>query len=87
MLYRVIIQFKCVTSGAKEEKKAVWKDIEQELRKSFPKLKVVYGRGDASEGELAVSSHKLKKEVLEKVSKAKVSTGGREYQITKLEGE
>ena len=61
MLYRVIIQFKCVTSGAKEEKKAVWKDIEQELRKSFPKLKVVYGRGDASEGKSLALSASLSK--------------------------
>lgn len=47
--------------------KVNWKEIENEVRQKFPNLKIVYSRADQFQGDLAISSHKLKQGQLEKL--------------------
>ena len=60
-----IIHFK--TEG-KEGEKINWKEVETEVKKNFPTLKVVYSRADPLEGDLAISQHKTKPATIEKLT-------------------
>jgi len=42
----VIIQFKVKDKKGKEEKKLEWKQVEVEVRKKYPNLKIIYSRSD-----------------------------------------
>lgn len=55
----VIIHFEMKGKKGKEGEKLSWKLVETEVRKKYPKIKVVYARSDENSGDLALSSHKL----------------------------
>ncbi len=65
----VIIHFKTEAKDG-EGFKVNWKEIENEVKSKFPMLKIVYSRADQFEGDLAVSSHKLKQPNLDKLTSA-----------------
>jgi hypothetical protein len=82
----IIIHFK--TEGKEgEDFKVNWKDIEKEVKGKFPNVKIVYSRADQFEGDLAVSSHKLKQAQLEQLTKSTIKVGDREYTFVKTTGE
>lgn len=83
---RVIVHFKAKEKKGKEEKKLQWKLIETEVRKKYPKLKVVYSRADESAGDLAFSSHKLGT-TLEGLCKDQIKAGEDTFTFERLEGE
>ena len=58
-----------------------------EVRKKYPKLKVVYARSDEKSGELALSSHKLNSETIDKLTKDVVKVENEEFTLSKLEGD
>lgn len=62
----IIIHFKAATPAA--DFKISWKDVEAAVRKDFPRLKIVYSRADPTEGDLALSSHRLNNVELEKLT-------------------
>jgi Holliday junction resolvase RusA-like endonuclease len=55
----IIIHFKTLDGAKDENFKVNWKDIENMVKEQFDRLKVVYSRADKSEGDLAISSHKV----------------------------
>lgn len=67
--YRIIVHFK--TEEAKDFK-VNWKEVENAVKKEFPKLKIPYSRADPFEGDLAISSYRLNQEQLEELGKAKL---------------
>lgn len=67
--------------------KIAWKLVETEVRKKYPKIKVVYSRAEEASGELAISSHKLKPETIDSLIETKIKVGEDEYSFSKLEGE
>ena len=83
----MIIQFKVKAKKSKEGEKLAWKKIEMEVRKKYPKLKVVYARSDEKSGELALSSYKLNSETIDKLTKDVVKVENEEFTLSKLEGD
>jgi len=82
----MIIHFK--TEGkAGDTYKVNWKDVENIIKKDFPKLKLVYSRADQFEGDLAFSSYKLKTQDIDALTSAKVKVGDREFTFSKTTGE
>ena len=71
----------------KEEQKLQWKLVETEVRKKYPKLKVVYARADEKAGELAFSSHKLNTQTIENLCKDSIKAGEETFTFNKHEGE
>jgi len=67
--------------------KVNWKEVENEVRSKFPMLKIVYSRADQFQGDLAISSHKLKQSNLDKLTAAKLKIQQREFTFTKTAGE
>ena len=57
------------------------------MRKNFPKLKLVYSRADQFEGDLALSTHKLKMSDVDQLTEAKLQIQGREFAFEKTTGE
>ena len=82
----VIIHFKTEV-GDDATFKVSWKDVEAEVRKDFPRLKIVYSRADQFEGDLAVSSHRANNAELEKLGQATLTIQGREFTFSKTAGE
>jgi len=62
----VIIYYKAITKD--EEFKVDWKKVDGAAREKF-KLKFIYARGTGPDGHLAVSSLRLKKDILAEMSK------------------
>lgn len=82
----MIIHFK--TADTKDESfKVNWKDVEQTVRKQFPKIKIVYSRADQFNGELAISSYRLNTAELDTLCGAPVSIQGKDFTFEKLTGE
>ena len=80
----IIIHFK---TAATEGFKVNWKEVEQTVRKDFPRLKIVYSRADPHDGDLAISSHRLNGAELEKLSQAKLQIQGQEFTFSKTVGD
>ena len=55
--YRLIVHFKLEVPDA--DFKVSWKDVEHAVRAKLPKVKLVYSRADAVEGDLAFSTLRL----------------------------
>lgn len=62
----IIVHFKAAKPAA--DFKISWKEVEQAVRKDFPRLKIVYSRADPQEGDLAFSSHRLNSAELDKLT-------------------
>ena len=67
--------------------KVAWKEVENEVKKNFNKLKIVYSRADPLEGDLAISSSKTSQDQLKGLEKAKLKVQGHDVAFHKLEGE
>ena len=67
----MIIHFK-TTGKEGEEFKVNWKEVEETVRKDFPRVKIVYSRADQFEGDLALSTHKMKNAEVDKLVAATV---------------
>lgn len=48
-----------------EEFKVDWKQVEKVIKEKFPKLKIIYSRMDPHGGHVAISSLRIKKDLLE----------------------
>jgi len=69
----IIIHFKTAATTADPTFKVNWKEVEQAVRRDYPRLKVVYSRADPFEGDLAISSHRPNSAELEKLSSATIT--------------
>ena len=82
----IIVHFK--TQEVKGDSfKVNWKDVEQAVRKAFPRLKLTYSRADQYEGDLAISSHKLNNSELENLGSATLKIQDRDFTFSKTTGE
>ena len=50
-----------------EEFKVDWKQVEKVIKEQFPKLKIIYSRMDPHGGHVAISSLRIKKDLLEQL--------------------
>jgi La domain len=80
----IIIHFK---TGAADDFKVNWKEVETAVRTEFPRLKIVYSRADQHEGDLAISSHRLNSAELDKLSQATLKVQDRDFSFSKTTGE
>lgn len=62
---RLIIAFSVEGLADGEEFKVNWKDVEKAAKEKYPKLKVMYARGDDKGGHLAISNLRLKTEFVD----------------------
>lgn len=83
----IIIHFKTPATAADPTFKVNWKEIEQAVRRDYPRLKVVYSRADQFEGDLALSSHRPNSAELEKLSSAVIKIQERDFTFSKTLGE
>jgi|Laugresu1bdmlbsd_1035121.scaffolds.fasta_scaffold78851_1 hypothetical protein len=83
----IIIHFKTPATTADPTFKVNWKEIEQAVRRDYPRLKVVYSRADQFEGDLALSSHRPNSAELEKLSSAIIKIQERDFTFSKTLGE
>ena len=83
----IIIHFKTPATTADPTFKVNWKEIEQAVRRDYPRLKVVYSRADQFEGDLALSSHRPNSAELEKLSSAVIKIQERDFTFSKTLGE
>lgn len=82
----IIVHFK--TEGKDGDSfKVNWKEVENEVRQKFPTLKIVYSRADQFQGDLAISSHKLKQANLEKLTSSSLKIQDRQFTFEKTTGE
>jgi hypothetical protein len=83
----IIIHFK--TPVTTDDFKVSWKDVEQTVRKQFPRLKIVYSRADTFEGDLALSSHRLHSAELDQLTSEEtlLTIQSRAFSFTKTQGE
>lgn len=81
----VIIHFKTEASGA--DFKVNWKDVEQTVKRDYPRLKIIYSRADQYEGDLALSAHRLNSAELDKLTEATLTIQSRPFTFTKTQGE
>lgn len=58
----LIIAFKVEEIKEGDDFKSSWKEVEKSTREKFPKLKLIYARGDDRTGHLAFSNLRLKTE-------------------------
>ena len=70
-----------------EEFKVNWKEVEKAVRTAYPMLKITYARGDAKEGQLAISNLRLKTELIDKLLEEKMTIQEKNFKFSKLEGE
>lgn len=84
--FSIIIRFKAQVKEG-EEYKVNWKEVNKEVPKKFPKLKIVYSRGGKETGELAISSYKVNQKYVDELSKTTMKVDGRDYEFSKLEGD
>jgi len=82
----MIIQFS-VEVSAGEEYKLNWKDVEIAVREKYPTLKLTYARGDDHVGQIAISSLRLKPELIEQITANTMTIKERVFKFSKLEGE
>lgn len=83
----MIVHFKTEGNGEDDTYKVNWKDVETTVRKNFPRLKIVYSRADQFEGDLALSSHKLKSAEVDNLTSASMKIGDRDFSFFKTSGE
>lgn len=83
----IIIHFKTPATTADPTFKVNWKEIEQAVRRDYPRLKVVYSRADQFEGDLALSSHRPNSAELERLSSAVIKIQERDFTFSKTLGE
>lgn len=86
IFFSIIIRFKATIKEG-EEYKVNWKEVNKEVSKKFPKLKIVYSRGGKETGELAISSYKVNQKYVDELSKTTMKVDGRDYEFSKLEGD
>lgn len=86
IFFSIIIRFKAQVKEG-EEYKVNWKEVNKEVPKKFPKLKIVYSRGGKETGELAISSNKVNQKYVDELSKTTMKVDGRDYEFSKLEGD
>jgi len=57
----VIVHFETKQVKEGENCKTIWKEVEEHVKKTFNRLKIVYSRAEKDKpmGELAISSHKV----------------------------
>ena len=82
-MFRVIVYYKGESS---EEFKVNWKNVDAQVREKY-KLKFIYARGGTTDGHLAVSSLRLKKDILEEMCKTKLTIDEIKFTFEKAEGE
>ncbi|CDW75697.1 lupus la [Stylonychia lemnae] len=82
----IIIHFKTEAKDG-DGFKVNWKEIENEVKQKNPLLKIVYSRADQYEGDLAISSHKLKQVNLEKLTSATLKVQEKNFTFIKTAGE
>lgn len=81
----IIVHFKAAKPAA--DFKISWKEVETAVRKDFPRLKIVYSRADPTEGDLALSSHRVHNAELEKLTKATLKIQSHDVSFSKTLGE
>ena len=81
----ILVHFKAAKPSA--DFKISWKEVETAVRKDFPRLKIVYSRADPTEGDLALSSHRVHNAELEKLTKATLKIQSHDVSFSKTLGE
>jgi len=69
----IIVHFETLDTADSGDFKVNWKDVENAVKKRFPKLKIPYSRADQFEGDLAFASYRLNSEQLEELCNTKVT--------------
>lgn len=81
----MIVHFKVEEPG--EGFKVSWKDVEAAVRAKYPMLKLVYSRADPTEGDLAFSTLRLKKDMIEELCKEPMTINEKPHIFSVTEGE
>lgn len=71
----------------KEEFKVDWKQVEKAIKEAFPKLKLIYSRMDPHGGHVAVSSLRIKRDLLDQLCKTPLQCQDRPFTFSLTEGE
>lgn len=66
----LIVHFETKDTEGDKDFKVQWKDMEGVLKANFKRIKIAYSRADQFMGELAISSHNVCTEELEKLKNA-----------------
>ena len=85
--FRSIIQFEVEEVKEEEELKVSWKEVEAAVREAHSGLKIVYARGNGHKGQLAISTLRLKSELLEALVAGTLTIKEKSYKFTALKGE
>lgn len=78
-----IVHFK-VECKSDDTFKVNWKEVENEVKAKNPALKIVYSRADPHDGHLAVSQHKLKAGIIDKLVSSTIKVQDKKISFTKL---
>lgn len=81
----MIIHFK--TESKEPEFKVNWKEVEKAVRSAYPKLKLVYSRADQYEGDLAISSHRLKSEDIDRLTSEIMKIQDKDFNFSRTAGD
>lgn len=80
----MIIYYKA--NSKEEEFKVNWKNVDATVREKY-KLKFIYARGSAQDGHLAVSSLRLKRDILKTMCDTKLTIDETEFTFEEAKGE
>lgn len=83
----LIIAFAIEGVAEGEEVKINWKDVEKQVKETYPKLKIMYARGDDKGGHLAISNLRLKSEFVDKLVAGPMAITEKSFKFTKIDGE